>query len=578
MESTSMRSEGATNATTCENCGFELTTLPMTLPQKHVGKRQSNHGIEIFCPVCGAPYGDLMQGLGFFPRQTLDADGNVLAVRWRYWSDTAQPVRTGAIGPQPVPIGQFKIQFGEEAEPIRWGDITFQKVPRFVHQRGSETKTIFPTLPVKPEFLDCLDPRALREIREGKQSFRPRITEKNGTRVFECVLPLRGRLEKDWKPCQIPIGDEIEGVFLRHWPNIDDYRWRFHLISLGFEGTKGRSARKLPWRVKALVPQAHVDHGPRQDQWEDESALYSYALPSPNADDDPAVYSLAIEPRSRQSKGPAGSSEDPTSAGPEELHRGRPAWIAVDLSRSGVESLGGVFAIPPGKKLAERPFEFGLDFGTSNTVYAFSDSNGPPDTVSPSEESTRWLFGYTDPRNDPDELWPGVSWAGQHRDLLPSELMLRAGSWHEYESKTEQISELKLGVQVGVPLMMAHPTRDLGSGPSKTLGLIADFKWQRALKQQRFPMIGDQAWRLQAKFLEGRHHDGAGELHPADGVVSQQVADCLQLSSCLRRPRSQHTQRRTGGQPFQHTDHGRAVLRGRATDPAYPGCCEPAGY
>ncbi len=468
----------------CKDCGFDLSTLPMTLPQSHPSKGAGGRDVEVFCPLCGHPHSNLMKDRGFFLREVRDADGNILSTKWRYWSEAAQQVRSGTQGPRPVPIGALSIQFGEEAEPIRPSEILFQQVFRFMHQSGNEAKPTLPMLPVKPEYLDCLDPEALRRIRLDDEALRARVIQKSGKPMYECTLPLRGLPEKQWKKETLPIGADVEGVFLRHWPNIDDLRWRFHLVSLGFDDAKGRAELSRNWDVQALVPRLIRTTTGTLD--EDESTLYPYKLPTPNAKDPGRrVFSTAIEGKDVQPGGPA-------------LHQGRPAWMSVSLNGS-----GGVFALPPGKSLGAVGMEFGLDFGTSNTVIATTYPGEPEaETVAPNQETTRWIFGRIDPREDPDELWPGAAWTGQCLDLLPSELMLRDGTWPQYNGRPDEVSRMKFGVDIGIPLMMAQRGRDLARSVVRPLSLLSDFKWQRALRAQGLEGLAAEAWRVQAKFLE----------------------------------------------------------------------------
>lgn len=464
----------------CTTCGFDLSTLPMTIPAKTAAR-----DVTVYCPVCGKRHENLMKGRGFFLREMRDKDGNITS-KWVYWSEAVQQAQTTQ-GPRPVPIGRLNIQFGEEAEAIRPSEIYFPEVIRFFREEGSE-RTGLPDLPVKPEYMDCLDPDALREIRspDPKNSvLRPRQFDKNGKRMYECVLPLRELPREKWheeiakgggKVC-LPLSAEIEGTFLRHWPNHDDLRWRYHVVSLGFDDVKGKSELNRPWDVRALVP--HTSPNSAQKLAEDESILYAYRLPTPTPKDpERRVYSTAIEGNDK--------------------HQGRPAWISV-----GAGGTGGVFALPPGREFeTTAKMEFGLDFGTSNTVVATQvPGRAEPDTVAPGD-TTRWIFGHIDFRLDPDDLWLGVPWSGQHHDLLPSELLLRDRSWHEYNNRPDEVSKLKLGVELGVPLTMALPQRDLSRSQVRELSLLNDFKWRRQLMLNGFEGLAAEAWRTQARFIE----------------------------------------------------------------------------
>lgn len=66
----------------------------------------------------------------------------------------------------------------------------------------------------------------------------------------------------------------------------------------------------------------------------------------------------------------------------------------------------------------------------------------------------------------------------------------------------ERVSALRLGINVGVPLMMAQRNRDVARSNVRPLSLLSDFKWQRALRAQRLDGLAQEIWRVQAKFLE----------------------------------------------------------------------------
>lgn len=462
----------------CKTCGFDLASLPMTLPQSHPAKNSGTRDVEVFCPVCGEQHVNLMKNQYFFLRETRDADGKVTASEWRYWVDKPHSTQVGALRPGTVPLGRLRILFGEEAKPIRTSDIHFPQVPRFMHQEGGEPKAVMPTLPVRPEYLDCLDAEGLRRIRSGDAALQPRIVESGGKRLYRCVLPRSGEPPEKWSALEIPLGPDIEGVFLRHWPNIDDIRWRTHLVSLGFDEVRGASESSRGWEAQAVIPQVKTNSD--QQLEEDEVILYREKLPSPSPKESVRrVFSAAIEGR-------------------DGLHHGRPAWVALSAG-----PLGGVFALPPAEQLPLTPMEFGMDFGTSNTVIATQPmGKTAPETVAPNQETTRWLFGRIDPRVDPDDLWPGAPWTGGERDLLPSELLLRDRSWPEFNQECDKVSSLKLGVGIGVPLMMAQPQRDPARSAVRPMSLLSDFKWQRALRAQSLEGLAQEAWRVQAKFLE----------------------------------------------------------------------------
>ncbi len=464
----------------CKTCGFDLASLPMTLPQSHPAKNSGTRDVEVFCPVCGEQHVNLMKNKYFFLRETRDAEGKVTASEWRYWVDRPRSTQISGQRPGTVPIGSLNILFGEEAKPIRTSDVHYQQVPRFMHQEGGETKAVMPTLPVRPEFLDCLDPEGLRRIRSGDAALQPRVVEKGGKRLYQCILPRRGEAAEEWtkNPLEIPLGPDVEGVFLRHWPNIDDIRWRTHLVSLGFDEVRGASESARGWEAQAVIPQVRTNSDQKLE--EDEVVLYRERLPTPSPKESGRrVFSAGIEGR-------------------DGLHQGRPAWIALYAG-----GLGGVFSLPPGDELPLTPMEFGLDFGTSNTVIATQPmGKSAPETVAPNLETTRWLIGRIDPRVDPDDLWPGAPWTGGERDLLPSELLLRDRSWPEFNQDCDKLSLLKLGVGIGVPLMMAQPQRDPQRSAIRPMSLLSDFKWQRALRAQSLEGLAQEAWRVQAKFLE----------------------------------------------------------------------------
>ncbi|MEI8257014.1 MAG: hypothetical protein WCJ30_15175, partial [Deltaproteobacteria bacterium] len=97
----------------CKACGFDLASLPMTLPQPHPDKKTAGtREVEVYCPVCGELHVNLMKNKYFFLRETRDSDGKVTAQEWRYWVDRPRANQVSGQRSGTVPIGELNILFG----------------------------------------------------------------------------------------------------------------------------------------------------------------------------------------------------------------------------------------------------------------------------------------------------------------------------------------------------------------------------------------------------------------------------------------------------------------------------------
>ena len=477
----------------CTNCGFEIGLLQMELPSSRQEARRARQDLVVHCPLCGQDHPGLLKTLGFFWRESEE--------KYRYWIEGSSTAGETSRKSNSVPIGtsgKLTLRFDKPAEPLGKTDILYSAVPLFEVGNGVQE----PTLPVREEYLDCLDEEALFDVRRDQPppgSPKPpgwrfgQLQKVANRTTYVSLIPYRGVPREKWETVPRPIVPSrstrddkpvFPGVFVRHWPNVDIESWRFHLVSFGVTQRAADALLKdWTWRVKALVPPLLP-----ADRWtashvEDETAgMRVVTVPIDLTQG--RVFTVSCDGTRRDGR------ED----------RNRPAWIAVQVD--GPEgSGGGLFALPPARQVAPQGYTltFGLDFGTSNTVLATAyEPDGQVRTVSPDpHRTTRYIVGEG-VWDDPYDLWPGGAWLGPHHDLLPSELYSRV-PWGELARDTSRITTMTLGVDLGIPLRLWSLGPSLAKGAAERL--LVDFKWARAISG-RYDTIANQVWMVQSRFLE----------------------------------------------------------------------------
>lgn len=461
----------------CENCGFDLSGLEMSILYARKGAEPR----KLYCPICRSDRLKIAALERVFPRNSTG--------RWVRWREG------GVSGPSNViPIGRLKLRVESEIEALSKEQICFRSVPVFM----SEGRPSWPVMPVMPEFVDCLDPQQVRLAREQPERF-GRVVLERGKARYQCVLPLRGLKPTEWptyecdllpaNPFSASVTDAesvaFRGVSVRVWPNLKrpTNAWRYYVVHVGAVTEEGMNllAQGRIFRSQILVSPTDADGRPVS-----ETVLERIPLDTEvgrEGDGGPTGY--------------VGASRV-----------GRPQWVSVEFHQAAAgggraEPLGGgIFPLRPATDvLPGDTWSFGIDFGTSNTVVAVKRKDGTLQCVSPERGRDRTsttlnlvdggpqtLFRGTD-------LWPGGEWSGPYRDLLPSEMGCTR-RWTDVASETA-IEALAFGKDFGVPLRGA-----VSSASSDHI--VSEFKWLRAVEKDK-PTLAQRGIveALQARFLEG---------------------------------------------------------------------------
>lgn len=470
-------------ASKCKDCGFDLESLPMQLPASRKSGGNPAVGLSLHCPMCGIEAKGVLADRGYFWRASEE--------KYRYWVEGHSSPRERR-DLYSVPISErLELKFGKPAEPLGTLEICHIAVPCFLDGEAMQV----PTLPVREEYLDCLDEDALRDARAG-DPLAPgwrfgQLKRVDGRMVYVSEIPYRNHARERWraaKPINLVSSGHVvngvhvfPGVFVRHWPNVNNVRWRHHLVSFGANPDAVSFLRDHIWAVRALVPR--LSEGAPRVELEGEQMR--------------AVEVPAVKPGVRfATVSCEGKASD------QKRDNNRPAWISISVDGRG----GGLFSLPPAQpdEPQEPPLVFGLDFGTSNTVLAHRGTDGKTETVKPETggaSTTRRVIGRCT-ADDPMDLWPGAPWAGPHHDLLPSELMA-ARPWGEIAVRPDQIETMQIGVDLGVPLRLWSQGNIAPDGASQRI--LGDFKWDRAIRdrdQGAFAGLADRISLIQARFFE----------------------------------------------------------------------------
>ncbi len=468
-------------ASKCKECGFNLESLPMQLPASRTQPHGPPTGLALHCPMCGESVPEVLADRGYFWRASEEV--------YRYWVEGHSP-RDEKKDLFSVPIGdagRFELKFPKPARPLGTLEICHIAVPCFA---DGDTLQV-PTLPVREEYLDCLDEEALRRAREGDRSQGwafGQLKRVDNKMVYVSEIPYRNFSREHWRKNRpitlVNSGHQVggvqafPGVFVRHWPNVNNIRWRLHLVSFGADPDAASLVRDHAWTVRALIPR--LGEGGRVELENEPMRVVEVPTVKPGA----RLSTVSCDGRPDDRK----------------RDNNRPAWISVSVDGRG----GGLFAVA--RATAEEPqapaLVFGLDFGTTNTVLAAAAGDGKVETVKPESggrSCTRWVFGRG-AVDDPLDLWPAALWAGPHRDLLPSELMA-ARTWGEVATQPAQIDAMKLGVDLGVPLRLWSQGNALPPGAAQRI--LGDFKWERAVRERHDGAgLATHLPQIQARFLE----------------------------------------------------------------------------
>ena len=462
----------------CENCGFDLARLELTVLYARKGMETR----RLHCPICRSDRVRLGALERVFPRPSTG--------RWVRWREGGAAGSTNVI-----PVGRLKLKVEGEIESLSKEQICFRSVPAFT----SGGQKVWPALPVMPEYLDCLDPAQVREARLHPENF-GRVIHEKGKARYQCVLPLRGLKPTEWptyecdllpaSPFTSPQGDvdalAFRGVSVRLWPNLKrpTHAWRYYLASVQVANEDGMNllAQGRIFRARMLVPPSDPDGRPASET------------------------QMELVPLDQET-GREGDSQPTGFVGAS--RKGRPAWVSVEVygapSPSGGRPEpvgGGLLPVSPAvDAAASETWSLGIDFGTSNTVVAVKRRDGTMQCVSPERGKDRALTtqylvdGGAQTLFRGLDLWPGGEWSGPYRDLLPSELGA-VKRWTDVASEAA-IAGLAFGRDFGVPLRGAV-------GTTSSDHVVSEFKWLRAVEKDKSALARREVVQaLQSRFLEG---------------------------------------------------------------------------
>ena len=419
-------------AVRCESCDFDFRHLAATLQSP---RPEEGPELLLTCPMCGAGVVLRYSRLGVLLR---GSGGRATFVRWRLTAkDEPKPV---------VRHGRFAVRFDAPLDSIEPRDICYARLPVFVDEGG---QLVVPSVPIRPDFIDCLDDELLAAMRE-----------KGDTCVLvggqiQVTLPLRGIAEpvRLSLPIQAPAPgaasreNAYAEVNVRVWPPFALPGWKHYLV-----GVAGTSQAADGLVAGGVLRARAVSAG---SEWQE----------------------LSVKQR-------AGGAIVQVFDAP-------PRWVALEIydpRRPDAPIGGGLFAVALPGRTPAGVTRIGLDFGTSNSCVAVDGDMtrhraGPEHLPVTERELTETSWNHyllrggfeRDVHAGPD-LWPPVRGFGFHRDLLPSEILI-PGQRRELPTQLPRMGQWRFGLDFGIPGWGAKPTY------SESDHLVADFKWAASVNR-----------------------------------------------------------------------------------------------
>ena len=440
---------------TC-SCGFDFKVLPgkVSLTPDSL---QTKDSLVLNCPLCACP---VELSLSLFKIVVLGAG---VQATFRKWKRSGERPSGNFVN-----HGLLQLRF-DRLSPIEPQELCFPAIPAFVSEDKS---TRVPDLPVRPEFLECVDLVAWAKLHQSGK----RAAIINGE--YQAEVPLFG-LEAP-ETVRIPLlirrqtGGREERAFrdvnLRIWPNVNIPEWKYYLVGLAGSGPGADALLTGNWSANLRCVGGN-------GKWTD-----------------------SLETRYRAGRALVGAVD------------GRPKWVSLAIgpaSTNGAEQgeamAGGLFMVPtPTGPKSQGEFQIGLDFGTSNTcVVAQSEvlpgGHEQMHLVPPCEEEQWNLYlvrgGAEEREHNGPDLWPSCVGFGDNQDLFASELLFpRPRTDTEQLAQLESIAGWRYGLEFGIPGANITP-RYVEADYS-----VGDFKWQELL-QSANPSFGRKIEHLQAKYL-----------------------------------------------------------------------------
>ena len=432
------------------DCGFTLDQLKATTTVKPT----DGATLEFTCPLCCSPLELRLADAGVVTR---GSGAQTQYVRWSAEGVTKRGHK--------VEVGEFQLRF-DALGTIEPREICYPLVPAFRQETG---EIEVPTLPVRPEYFDCVDTDRLDRMWQDGD----RAAMVHGE--YQVDLPLHGLKEPFPLQLQLmphrPDGKQLQRVFsgvnLRMWPNLPIREWKHHLVGMCATGEGSEY-------LLAPMPRVRLFTRPEGGRW---------TAPQGCAQREGHAVVVATDER--------------------------PQWIGLEIGAEGKPSSdeappagGGLFYVPKPTQEAAGRVEMGLDFGTSNTCVAFKGEIFPGDSehprLLPEADELFWnhylVRGGPEPRilEGPD-LWPCTVGFGRSDDLFPSELLFGRTRVDQGRDLVN-IDRWRYGIDFGMP------PADVDLVFQEADYLLGDFKWAGML-QVTAPTFKTRISEIQGHYL-----------------------------------------------------------------------------
>lgn len=411
-----------------QNCGFDLGEFE--------AERIVTEGPEValFCPVCGNRLAVPLGQLGIFYRGGAEPG----FVQWKLSAE-----RVAAATRVTIPLGKLNLRFDEKTcplEPLRPQDICYPAVPAFRQLDGA---LAVPTLPVRVDFLDCIDLAvAFRPGEVVRGRYQAELPLHGLTSPLRIELPLMAA--EPGKTVSNAERDVFRGVNIRLWPPVAFRKWKRFFVGIAAVDEDGR---------KIFHPQRTLEA-----HWVNHNLLATL---------------VAAETAGKSAR-VACTTERPTCITLSFGERGRPVG-------------GGLWQVSPAtEEYGQGTLSLGVDFGTSNTCIAYAYQGSEPQSLPiASDQRNGGSAGYIVQSGREPEVHEAVdTWVprlgfGPKGDLLASELLVNRPVRTEVPDPAA-IKAWKPVERFSIPtagVHIAYPERDY---------IISEFKWSEQVQPVQF--------------------------------------------------------------------------------------------
>lgn len=438
-------------ASVCK-CGLNFEELNTAVSVQTLADMSavSIDGIYVHCPACGTrnlidlrPYG-FFQWKGAFYR----------------WRQAPTKIELTARGGYRVRLGALALDFPESLiahDKFSVEQICYPAVPVFAELDGAAS---VPLLPVRREYLDLVD---AEQSLSPERRLRPERTAKGEYR-FRFHLRVLGEVVEVVRPA-VPVtpdrpsaagGDVFVGAHLALWPQTDYREWRRYFLRFG-------AGHESPVRKASAYARA----APALDRPADEREWIKLATESA---DGRTLYGCV---------------------------ESRPDWVAIEFENDHQQDKlagGGLWHVEPAASAYPQGSvrELGLDFGTSNTCFAWTPVSDEPELL-PIESREHFIIqGSELPEAlDSVDTWLPRQGFGRSSALLPTEILTRQ-PLDVLRSRASEIKGWRPVVDYSIPTGGVEVRYT-----DEEQHILADFKWEN--------MIVDAAFEPHFKELQKRY-------------------------------------------------------------------------